>query len=271
VVKWVRHGYELKLKSWPEASFTKNNRSALDDPDFVWHELRRLVQLGVMKEVEERPRVVNALSVVFSNKKRLVWDVRELNELIDVEKLTLETLDDAAELLEENFYGATSDLEAGYFQVGLAEEQKTLLGCAFENPVTGRITYFVSNTMILGERSAVHSFTRLLKPVVKHARLLGWKGVVYVDDFEHIGRTKDDCVKCRQILKSVARQAGWLFSEAKEQEPSTCIRFLGYNLNTANMKFEVPEDKLELVLKKVIMLLEAKVKTPTRVAEDPGA
>ena len=72
MVKWVRHGYELKLKSWPEASFTKNNRSALDDPDFVWHELRRLVQLGVMKEVEERPRVVNALSVVFSNKKRHV-------------------------------------------------------------------------------------------------------------------------------------------------------------------------------------------------------
>ena len=120
-----------------------------------------------MKEVDERPRVMNALSVVFSNKKRLVGDVRELNELIDVEKLTLETLDDAAELLEENFYGATSDLEAGYFQVGLAEEQKTLRGCAFENPVTGRITYFVSNTMILGERSAVH-----------------------------IGRTKDDCVKC---------------------------------------------------------------------------
>ena len=76
VVKWVRHGYELKLKSWPQASFTKNNRSALDDPAFVWHELRRLVMLGVMSEVEERPLVVNALSVVFSNKKRLVWDVR---------------------------------------------------------------------------------------------------------------------------------------------------------------------------------------------------
>ena len=69
----------------------------------------------------------------------------------------------------------------------------------------------------------------------------------------------------------MARQAGWLFSEAKEQKLSTCIRSLGYNLNTANRKFEVPEDKLELVLKKVIMLLEAKVKTPKRVAEDPGA
>ena len=223
MVKWIRHGYELKLKSWPQPSYTRNNRSAREDPSFVWHEIRRLVLLGVMSEVEERPLVVNALSVVFSNKKRLVWDVRELNKLIDDEKLTLETLDDAAELLEKNYYGATSDLEAGYFQVGIAEEQKTLLGCAFENPATGKITYLVSNTMILGEKSAVHSFTRLVKPVVKQARLLGWKGVVYVDDFDHIGATKDDCLKSREILKNVASRAGWLFSEAKEREPSACF------------------------------------------------
>jgi hypothetical protein len=100
--------------------------------------------------------------------------------------------------------------------------------------------------------------------VVKHARLLGWKGIICVDDFEHIGKNKDDCVKSRQILKSVASQAGWLFSEAKEQEPSTCHRFLGYNLNTTNMKFEVPEDKLERVLMKVSRLLGRKVRTTNR-------
>jgi hypothetical protein len=120
VVKWVRHGYELTLKEWPQSSFTKNNRSALEDPSFVWNEIQRLCLLGVMEEVEEKPHVVNALSVVFSNKKRLVWDVRELNKLIEPAKLPLETLDDAAELLEKDSYGATSDLEAGYFQVGIA-------------------------------------------------------------------------------------------------------------------------------------------------------
>ena len=76
--------------------------------------------------------------MIWSNKKRLVWDARELNKLIDAAKLPLETLDDAAELLEKNLYGATSDLEAGYFQVGIAEEQKQLLGCAFEKPDKGR-------------------------------------------------------------------------------------------------------------------------------------
>ena len=41
VVKWLRNGYELKLKRWPQDSVTKNSRSEMEDPHFVWHELRR--------------------------------------------------------------------------------------------------------------------------------------------------------------------------------------------------------------------------------------
>ena len=150
-------------------------------------------------------------------------------------------------------------------QVGIAEEQKQLLGCAYENPHTGRITYFVSKTMILGECGAVHSFTRLIKPVVKQARLLGWKGVVHVDDFEHTGATEADCIRSREILKDVARQAGWLFSEAKEQEPSRCFRFLGFNLNTQTMRFEVPEDKLVKALTRVERVLETRRRPGIRI------
>ena len=271
VCSWVREGYEMNLKRWPEPSFTKNNKSAMQDPGFVWNELRRLVKLGVMEEVDEQPHVVNALSVVYSNKKRLVWDARAINDLIDVDKIHLESLDDAAELLEQNFFAASSDLEAGYFQVGLAEKQRTLLGCAFKNPETGRNTFFVSKTMILGERSAVHSFTKLLKPVVRHARLLGWKGVVYVDDFEHIGKTKDDCIRNRNILRDVATQAGWLFSDAKEQEPSTSSKFLGYILNTVTMKFEAPEEKIVKVLDKVdILLMKTTYVTNRKLAKAVG-
>ena len=118
VVKWVRFGYELNLTEWPKSSYLENNKSALNEPEFVWNELRRMCKLGVMSEVQEMPHVVNPLSVVYSNKKRLVWDARELNKLIDADRLPLETLDDMVELLEKNFYGGTSDLEAGYFQVG---------------------------------------------------------------------------------------------------------------------------------------------------------
>ena len=62
--------------------------------------------------------------------------------------------------------------------------------------------------MILGERGAVNSFTRLIKPVVKHARLLGWRGIVYIDDIGHVGETKEKCKENGEILKQVAKQAG---------------------------------------------------------------
>ena len=43
VVKWVRNGYELKLKRWPQDSVTKYSRSEMEDlhPHVVWHDLRR--------------------------------------------------------------------------------------------------------------------------------------------------------------------------------------------------------------------------------------
>ena len=109
----------------------------------------------------------------------------------------------------------------------MTEEQKTLLGCAFQKPATRKVSYFVSNTMILGERGAVHGFTKLIKPVVKHASLLGWRGIVYIDDFGHVGETKEKCKANGEILKHVAKQAGWIFSDTKEKEPSKCFRFLG--------------------------------------------
>ena len=43
VVKWLRNGYELKLKRWPQDSVTKYSRSEMEDlhPHVVWHDLRR--------------------------------------------------------------------------------------------------------------------------------------------------------------------------------------------------------------------------------------
>jgi hypothetical protein len=35
VVKWVRNGYELKLKRWPQDSVTKNSRQALPLPYYL--------------------------------------------------------------------------------------------------------------------------------------------------------------------------------------------------------------------------------------------
>ena len=80
VVETVRGGYRLEFVEPPPPSYTRNNKSALEDPSFVKAELVRLEQLGCLRRVQERPFITLPLSLVFSGKLRLVVDAsRGLN------------------------------------------------------------------------------------------------------------------------------------------------------------------------------------------------
>ena len=68
----IRDGYRLEFTSVPLASLLPNNRSAREALEFVKTELERLEAMGCIEKVVERPHIVNPLSVVFSNKWRLV-------------------------------------------------------------------------------------------------------------------------------------------------------------------------------------------------------
>ena len=46
IIQCVREGYKLVLDSQPPNSFTKNNKSALREPEFVRSELKKLEQLN---------------------------------------------------------------------------------------------------------------------------------------------------------------------------------------------------------------------------------
>ena len=72
LVQPIRDGYSLEFTSVPLASLLPNNRSAREALEFVKTELERLEAMGCIEKVVERPHIVNPLSVVFSNKWRLV-------------------------------------------------------------------------------------------------------------------------------------------------------------------------------------------------------
>ena len=89
----VKNGYRLEFDAEPPASFTKNNKSALNKKEFVLKELLRLEQLGCIVRVQEQPKVVLPLSAVFSKKWRLVVDAsRTLNPYCTRRKIMLEDL-----------------------------------------------------------------------------------------------------------------------------------------------------------------------------------
>ena len=60
----IRDGYRLEFDSKPPPPLLPNNRSARERPDFVLAELARLEKMGCILKVNDRPRVVNPMSVV---------------------------------------------------------------------------------------------------------------------------------------------------------------------------------------------------------------
>ena len=71
IVDTVRDGYKLVFDSLPLPSFTKNNKSAILNRAFMWEELLRLESLGCISRVQEQPKVVLPLSVVYSKKNQI--------------------------------------------------------------------------------------------------------------------------------------------------------------------------------------------------------
>ena len=82
----ILNGYKLQFKNGiePPESYSRNNKSAREDMDFVRAEILRLEALGCVRRVKKRPHIVLPLSSIFSKKKRVVMDSsRGLNPFLE--------------------------------------------------------------------------------------------------------------------------------------------------------------------------------------------
>ena len=75
VLHVVEHGYSIPFYTIPLGVHLTNNKSSLDHADFVQGEILGLLNTGRIREVSNKPYVINPLSVsVEDDKKRLILD-----------------------------------------------------------------------------------------------------------------------------------------------------------------------------------------------------
>ena len=125
--------------------------------------------------------------MVYSNKWRLVVDAsRHLNPFLRKRKIKLEDLLAMADLVQQDDFLSTDNLESGYWHVLLHPDMYPYVGCHMEDPATGRIQYFQWKVLFLGISDAVFIFTKVLRPVVAYLRKIGWRGLIYIDDLGNV-------------------------------------------------------------------------------------
>ena len=246
VMDWAQNGYRVPLTSWPSHPLSaRNNKSARVRPDFVTSQVSELLTSGVLREAKTRPLIINPFSAVYSNKWRLVFDCRLLNELVFKRKIKLDDLREIPHIVDKNDYGFTVDLKSGYWQVPLREDQRTLFGCEWQGK------YYEACVLILGVSDAVFAFTQVVKPVTKYLRTHGFKVISYIDDFIKFVMGLQAARHAQLFLLVTLHKCGWLVNMAKLPPISQIPRALGLLVDTQKMMFFIPKQKLDDFLIKI--------------------
>ena len=198
VTCWMKTCYELPFASIPSKPLSAlNNKSLHVNIEFAIAEIEREVKCGILSEVPWKPFIANPISVVYTNKWRLVVDCRLLNPFLQKRKVKLEDLNVVPNLVSEGDYMSTDDLEKVYWQVPLNPKFRKYIGISLNGK------FYVANVLILGISDAVYAFTKINCPIICYLRSRGVKAAVYIDDWFTCHQPLSLAIKNRTFLMLV--------------------------------------------------------------------
>ena len=179
--------------------FFKNNKSALDNSEFVDQAVSELVDSGCVHKVPCIPYVVNPLSVATnkSGKKRLILDLRVLNKFVKKQKFKFEDWKLAIQFCKEDSYLYKFDLRSGYHHFDICPQQQTYLGFSWNGK------YFCFTVLVFDLSSSPYLFTKCLREMVKYWRKNAIKIVLYLDDGFGMSDSFEECQKDFFLLSNL--------------------------------------------------------------------
>jgi hypothetical protein len=224
----LEEGYKIPVKRTAEEKATryreKNNKSARDNMDFVWQEVKRLVKSGQVIKVKEAPQIVNPLSVAYNinadgtYKARLVTDLsRWVNKFVIPDRYRMARLQNTLAQSSKGDYQNVFDITKAYHHIRLHPESYNLVGFCVESPegVEEFYHYFV---LVFGLGPAGQALGRVMRPVVFFLSLEGVRSTMYVDDGRTLAGSKEKADKDYKLTLDTFLKAGFTIAEDKSDK-----------------------------------------------------
>ncbi|XP_059098022.1 uncharacterized protein LOC131892251 [Tigriopus californicus] len=137
----------------------------------------------------------------------------------------------------------TCDLESGYHQVPIHPTHRKYLGIHWER--NGKTVFFVWNVLFLGIKTAVHLFTKLLRPHIPLCQCHGVPISIYIDDQRILGPDLSSCLVNSNFAAICLQMAGWIIHPGKGfSSPTQFGTFLGLDHDLINLRYSIPPRKL---------------------------
>jgi len=234
----------------------ENYSSATLHPNRAQVEKQILFEIdhGHYRLTNEPPTIVSALGAVpkpNSDQVRLIHDCSRpagaaLNDFATIDKLSFQTIDDAAQLVSPNCFFGKVDLQSAYRSVAIHPDDYPATGLHWTFNGEESTTYMFDTRLPFGARRSPGIFHRLTQAVKRMMQARGFNGiVVYLDDFLICESSYDKCWQAMTTLISLLRELGFSISWHKVEGPCQRLTFLGIEFDSIVQCLRLPQDKLE--------------------------
>lgn len=217
-----------------------------DQKEFVRKEIRSDLAEGLISRIEpESAQVVSPIFVVqhpVSGKMRKVDNLKFVNSRIACQSMRQEAFNEIRRVVRKNDYMTTLDISQAFRHIKLHPEARKFTAFQFEG-----VTY-QHNVLPFGLKVSPFWWNKTARVMIKEIRLRGIRAIIYVDDILLMSNSKRQAKRNHQVAIDIANQCGFLVNNKGVSTPTRSLTYIGMCLDTRQMKFRVPEEKLDRIV-----------------------
>ena len=245
ILRIIREGYRLPLKTIPHSILSDNNKSAKNNSVFVTEEIKKLLQKRCISQVFTQPYIVNPLTVAGnSSKLRLVLDCRYINPHLFQFKFKYEDASTARNMFEQGNYIFSYDLKSAYHHIMVHLADRTYLGFQWQSK------FYVFNVLCFGLATAGFIFSKVLREVIRYWRSNSLRILMYLDDGLGGAHTYDECLRVSRLVKKDLLELGFIIAEDKcIWDPIQVLAWLGLVWDLKNGKIRVAQNRIDKLIR----------------------
>lgn len=170
--------------------------------------------------------------------KRLILNLKRLNEFIEAPKFKLEDHRTVRQLIWKGAYATVIDITDAYYAVSICPEDRKYLRFTLD----GKLFQFCC--LPFGLSSAPYTYVKLMKPILVFLRSRGITCANYLDDFLILSDSPSSCTDNTMSLVNLLNDLGFRINSQKSRlSPAQIFTFLGFEFNSLELSISLPVDK----------------------------